>query len=199
MKNIDKDIDKVLTGLRQCEAPAGMEDRILRMVKDRAATQVVLSRHAWMSGKTLAAAAAILLICAVGLAGLFSMNRENRLQGTAPIRLPQSMPAMNASREIAVVSARPDINPYLKKNSSLRARTMHHASVSGLDTLTAGYPAPPLSLTRQEKLLLHVAHHANSDDLLLLSSEQQAVQLAKVNKDFDSFFEQAYASNKGTQ
>jgi hypothetical protein len=53
---------------------------------------------------------------------------------------------------------------------------------------TAGFPAPPLPLTDQEKLLLRLAHRNHAQDLTLLNRDAQAEQSAKAAQQFQQFF-----------
>lgn len=197
MKNFNEDIDKVLAGLRDCKVPDGMEARILRRMQDRATMQAAPGRRAWMAGRTFTFAAAVLLVCVVGLAGFLSMSRLDRLSGKPQIQSSRTMPVLMASEgNSAAVRARVDIPARFKERIFVPgARSMSHAGFSRHTVKIVSYPAPPLPLTEQEKLLLHVAHHANARDLLLLNAEQQALQLAKVNENFENFFGQVNAEN----
>ena len=53
---------------------------------------------------------------------------------------------------------------------------------------TAGFPAPPLPLTDQEKLLLRLAHRNDPQDMTLLNRDAQAAQSAKATEQFQQFF-----------
>jgi hypothetical protein len=53
----------------------------------------------------------------------------------------------------------------------------------------ASFPAPPLPLTEQEKLLLRVAHRGNPENMAILNPEVQAVISAKATQEFQQFFE----------
>jgi hypothetical protein len=52
----------------------------------------------------------------------------------------------------------------------------------------ASFPAPPLPLTEQEKLLLRLAHRRNPEDTAILNPAAQAAQSAKANDQFQQFF-----------
>jgi hypothetical protein len=55
-------------------------------------------------------------------------------------------------------------------------------------TQTPGFPAPPLPLTAQEKLLLRLAHRNDAPDMNLLNRDVQAQQSAKATLQFQQFF-----------
>ena len=56
------------------------------------------------------------------------------------------------------------------------------------ETQTAGYPAPPLPLTEQEKLLLRLAHRGDAENMDILNPDVQAAQSAKATEQFQQFF-----------
>jgi hypothetical protein len=52
----------------------------------------------------------------------------------------------------------------------------------------AGFPAPPLPLTEQEKLLLRLAHRNDPQNMALLNRDVQAAQSAQATQQFQQFF-----------
>jgi hypothetical protein len=54
---------------------------------------------------------------------------------------------------------------------------------------SASYPAPPLPLTEQERMLLRVAHRDDAKNKALLDPELQAAQSAKNTEQFQHFFQ----------
>ena len=57
------------------------------------------------------------------------------------------------------------------------------------ETQTASFPAPPLPLTEQERLLLRLAHRGDSDDMAILNPDVRAAQTAKATEQFQQFFD----------
>jgi hypothetical protein len=57
------------------------------------------------------------------------------------------------------------------------------------DPQATSYPAPPLPLTEQEKLLLRLAHRGDVQDMALLNPDLRAAQSAAATKQFQQFFE----------
>jgi hypothetical protein len=54
---------------------------------------------------------------------------------------------------------------------------------------SAGFPAPPLPLTEQERMLLRVARRDDAKNKALLNPDLQAAQSAKNTEQFQRFFE----------
>lgn len=53
----------------------------------------------------------------------------------------------------------------------------------------ASFPAPPLPLTEQEKLLLRLAHQRDARNEAALNPALHAAQMAKANEQFQQFFD----------
>jgi hypothetical protein len=66
-------------------------------------------------------------------------------------------------------------------------RHPHDAPAAG-ETRTASFPAPPLPLTEQERLLLRLAHRGDAENMALLNPDVQAQQIAKATEQFQQFF-----------
>ena len=56
------------------------------------------------------------------------------------------------------------------------------------DTETASFPAPPLPLTEQERLLLRLAHRGDAKDMAILNPDVRVAQSAKATEQFQQFF-----------
>jgi hypothetical protein len=56
------------------------------------------------------------------------------------------------------------------------------------ETQSASYPAPPLPLTEQEKLLLRLAHRRDPQNMAILNRDERATQSAKATEQFQQFF-----------
>jgi hypothetical protein len=70
----------------------------------------------------------------------------------------------------------------------LPAKRRHDAPAVG-ESQTASFPAPPLPLTEQERLLLRFAHRGDPDSMAILNPEVRAAQTAKATEQFQQFFE----------
>ena len=57
------------------------------------------------------------------------------------------------------------------------------------ETQATSFPAPPLPLTEQEKLLLRLAHRRDPENMAILNPDLRAAQTAKATEQFQQFFE----------
>jgi hypothetical protein len=65
----------------------------------------------------------------------------------------------------------------------------HPRDASALgEAQTASFPAPPLPLTEQERLLLRLAHRGDSGTAAILNPDALAAQTAKAAEQFQQFF-----------
>jgi hypothetical protein len=109
-------------------------------------------------------------------------------------------------RGVAPVKAQPRVNSEAVANSGLQVSTGAHArpmegakaqrtDVHDMDALAleemraASQPAPPLPLTKQERLLLHVAHEGGPDELAVLDPAKRAAQDREERAAVERFFE----------
>lgn len=160
---VDKVIDKVLAGLREAEPSRGMQRRILAAIEAREEPTVN-----WQWGMLLRPAIAMSLVCAVLIAGHFfwRVSTPKMIVATkapGPERIPEKA-AIAAPRIVS------------------RPRHVRSAQL-------ASYPAPPLPLTGQERLLLRLAHGRDETDLAILNPVVRAAQSAKATQQFQQFFQ----------
>ena len=173
-------VRQVLAGLRDTEAPIGMERRILEAVHDRASVKSArLPLWAW--GGALACTMAVCVVISM-------IHRVERLPiqsnmhpvpaGALPSAAAKSEPAPlpQASVQVRVNVKRAKV---VRDGDSVALREMRAAS----------YPAPPMPLTEQEKLLLRIAHKGDPEELAMLNNEMRAKQEAEGKTEFQQFFE----------
>lgn len=192
MKNPDEAIERVLAGLRDCQPGIGMEDRILQAMHDDAAKRSALG---WPSLMRSPFAAAISWSCAAALLGLFAVLLSIQVSTKPPAHLAKGLRANSVPTIEPAVAARPP-RPHLdertagakRKTPVRRANLRHRESSSGHSSQLASHPAPPLPLTRQEQLLLQIAHRIDPKQLAMFNPTQQALQNAKEKKEFQEFF-----------
>ena len=186
--NANRDLDRLLVGLRDAKACPGMEGRILRTIEDRAAAT---RASAWWQLRPLSVMTAA-LACMVGLIGVFVLtaHRPEHASLEDPSAHPQTVTATAAPREFAPRSVP-------SSRAQLPARTRTRKSAAKLDgkgngdqqaLMVESFPAPPLPLTEQERLLLRVAHHHDPADLALLDPTKQEMQIAAEHAQFEKFF-----------
>jgi hypothetical protein len=219
MKNSEEAIEKVLAGLRDVDAPEGMERRILNSLDDsldglqdgesrrsrsgwRHVFPVGLRMSVWpMAGGRV--------IWGVALAGAFVLAvaiPTIRRVGRVSMESKKSVAPVESTTGVARVEALPRVNSEAAAKSGLRvatgssARSMggakaQMATVGDLDALAleemraASQPAPPLPLTKQERLLLHVAHEGGPEELAALDPAKRAAQDKEERAAVERFFE----------
>jgi hypothetical protein len=164
MKDSEEAIEKMLSALREVEAPVGMERRILEQLEARAEEKS--PRWRWM------VPVACVAVLAAMIAVLF-MPRTRvpvRVVHVQSAALPRSV---EQGRPMAHETAHVQKAAYRRRRSSAVARDI---------------PAPPLPLTDQERLLLRVVHQHNPGNLAILEPAKQAAELAKDKEQFQGFF-----------
>ncbi len=176
MKDPDRTIENLLAGLRNAEPSPGMHHRILdAMAAGR--TIPYSGRRLWHP--TVAMSVTFTLAIAIWVhhhrhipANLRSDTTTVDAPRTKP---PQTVVADNKRREPRGSTSRVLLRPA-------------HASEVSYAEQNPGFPAPPLPLTEQEKLLLRLAHRNDPQDMTLLNRDVQAQQSAKATQQFQQFF-----------
>ncbi len=196
-KSSDEAIQQVLAGLRDCEAAAGMERRILEAVRDRpsarpAANWGGLRPVAHWAAMWPLAGGLVLVVISVSLS-FFLIHRT----GHSPTRLSvQAARAESvspaASGKIAEENGSKTI-ARTRGNAAAQKRVRANAGdlVILRDMRTPSHPAPEAPLTEEEKLLLRIAHRGNAEEFALLNPEMQARQDAQIEADFQRFVAQS--------
>jgi hypothetical protein len=167
MNDPERTIENLLAGLRDAEPPSGMHHRILNTMVARRTTTLSPRR-------LLHPAVAMSLACALAITIWVHHHRripENLRSYTTNVDAPRTKPPQTVA----------DRTPREPRRSISR--------VSLRPTQPPGFPAPPLPLTQQEKLLLHLAHRKDAEDMNLLNPNVQAQQSAKATQQFQEFFE----------
>jgi hypothetical protein len=166
MKDLDQTIEKLLAGLRDAEPPPGMHHRILDAMAARPAT-------AYRSRRLLHSAVAMSLACALAITIWTPHHRRI---------------ATNLKSYTTNVDAPPTKQPQTVADKTPRERRRSTSRVLLRTTQPPGFPALPLPLTEQEKLLLRLAHRNDAQDMNLLNPDAQAQQSAKATQQFQEFF-----------
>jgi hypothetical protein len=184
MKDAEPTIERLLAGLRDAEPKPGVERRILDAMQAR---KSVASVPFWKRLRPqtfpafairLASALAITAaVVAVALHQRWRVPADSTHSPTLAVR--QENPVEAITQKAPVPGRRP-----ASRVRSKHARTMTPKP----DLRAASFPAPPLPLTEQEKLLLRVAHRRNPEDTVILNSAAQAAQSAEANDQFQQFF-----------
>lgn len=185
-KSTEDAISQVLEGLRDVETPIGMERRILDAMQDRA---LVKSERTPVWGWSTALACAMVALFAVTMAYRavripVQTNTHPVSSGVAP-KVALETSAKSDPPVLAVQGVRLKTNAkrvkVVRDSKSAELREMH----------TASFPAPPMPLTEQEKLLLRVVHRGAPEEIAMLNNETRAKKNADGQAEFQSFFEPA--------
>jgi hypothetical protein len=172
MNKPDEAIDKLLAGLRDAQAPQGLERRILEGLEHRAAQR-------WSWNPRLNWAVAGSLVIAITLVA--SMHRSTR--GT-----PQP-PDQAQPRELATARTDAASTPGIHSVRTPRIDRLSAKVAPAETAMEPGFPAPPMPLTDQEKMLLRLAHRADpAEEIAILTSDGKAIRDAEADAEFNAFF-----------
>jgi hypothetical protein len=217
MKNSEEAIEKVLAGLRDADAPVGMERRILDALENPASARS-RSGWRWLRPMWLVAPAHPVamgsLACGVVLAAIVAFALAIpaiRRLGNAPAQskmnlapsgaLPSTtsdaisksarvpLPATSA-RSIGRTNACGETNARTAEavHSSDHDITGDSDSVAVSEMLAPSHPAPPMPLTEQERLLLRIAHRGDPVEMAMLDPRMRAARDAEEGAEFQRFF-----------
>jgi hypothetical protein len=178
MKDADATIERLLNGLRDAEPPRGMERRILDALDGMGIREVPASTWLWRP------AIAFLGACAVSLIVAVSVHQHRH--APADLSRSTSVEARHTTRsDLAAQKA-----PTMPRRTTARVVVRRPRDVPATgETEAASFPAPPLPLTEQERLLLRLAHRGDPDNTAILNPDVRALQTAKATEQFQQFFE----------
>jgi hypothetical protein len=220
MKNSEEAIERVLAGLRDSEAPAGMERRILEALENPASARS-RSGWRWLRPMWLVAPAHPVamgsLACGVALAAIFAVAlaipairrlghapAQSKMDlapaGSVPLVTSDSV-SKGARVPVPATSARSirRTNTWGETNART-AEAVHNSdrdsaddsdSVAVSEMLAPSHPAPPMPLTEQERLLLKIAHRGDPVQVAMLDPRMRAARDAEEQTEFQRFFEAA--------
>jgi hypothetical protein len=181
MRDADGTIERLLAGLRDAEPPAGIERRILEALDGMEGHEASAFAAFWR--RAFRPAMAMLLACTVILIAGIAAHQQRH----APATLSRSTgtdvrPAARPELVTQKVSTAP-------RRTTLRVSVKHpHDAPAVAETQAASFPAPPLPLTEQERLLLRLAHRGDADNMAILNPDARAAQTAKATEEFQQFF-----------
>jgi hypothetical protein len=195
MRDSDQAIEKVLAGLRDAEAPSGMERRILETVQNHASAH---SRWDWLT-TTLRRIAASPMAYAAALAGVLALTLaipaiHQRQQ--APIQAAKATaaaPLASTPSSLVVDDSEPSRPAMISRT---RRRTQpkklelvdSQESLAMRETNAPSRLAPPLPLTEQEKLLVRFVRTRTPEQLAANDPAKVAAHDALEQAEFDRFF-----------
>ena len=194
-KSSEEIIQQVLAGLRDCQASAGMERRIVEAVRDRASARTAAS---WGGLRPLAhwcamwpfAGGVVLVVILVSLPALVVHRTRLHVHATRVASQPAAASAKGAEEDRTKPPA-----PIARSRGNTVTRKRVHTSASDLailrDIRAPSHPAPEAPLTEEEKILLRVAHTGDAEEFAMLNPEMRARQDAQMEADFERFVAQS--------
>ena len=204
MKNPEEAIERVLAGLRDVEAPAGMERRILDRLEERAARRAEMGWR-WF-GRVWRGVPVGFVVGGIALAGVavvMLMVPAARRFGHEPVQSRIGVAPVNSVRGVFPTLAAKNV-PDSSRGSRVRLKTEDARVFGPIDatdsaadseddialseTRAASFPAPPMPLTEQERLLLRMAQKNDSVELAMLDPRLRELEEAQEKAEFQRFF-----------
>ena len=195
MNDADGTIERLLAGLRDAEPPGGMERRILEALDGMEVREEVTSASLWRL--PFRPAIAMLLACTVILMVAFTVEQRKHVPGQqlVPLKPTEGLNGAPSSFSSLRLGQKPQHAPADRRVGANGAALRQlppvkhpHDAPAALETQTASFPAPPLPLTEQERLLLRLAHRGDADNMGILNPVTRAAQTAKATEQFQQFF-----------
>jgi hypothetical protein len=175
MRDADETIKVLMAGFRDAEPPSGMQGRIFQALELHA----TVSRGSLVSWRLRPSVAMAFVCVAVLMVAL-------------AIRIPRPLHrSANVTGQVTHVDARQGVRPEtttVKTSAGLRRKAPRGPATGPRESELASYPAPPLPLTEQERLLLRLAHRDDVQSDAMLNPGLQAAASAEAAKQFQEFF-----------
>lgn len=182
----ERDIERVLTGLRDSSLPPGMEDRILIALEEHRTQpslrwlSILPTRRKIVGASSLAMAAALIVV--------FSCAGHRRHTSQSPAAAVVALHPLPSVVDTEVVT-RPSA-PLARTVKLRRVQVVLRQKTKITDeTGPISTPAPPIPLTAQERFLLRIAHHGRTEELAQISNENKAAKEKQEAAAFQAFFE----------
>ncbi len=189
-------IDAVLHALRAAGPRPGMDERILAALRDAEANLPATSlRHGWLRWPAMSCAAGVTVIACVLLWHGQPVRPPARLHVAATefVKKPEkALAADQPIKPISEASVRPQA-PVIPSRQSQRStafaiKDRAHVEEAVVTAKEQSFPAPPLPLTEQERLLLRVVHRSDPVQLAQLTPAAREAELQRERDDVSEFF-----------
>jgi hypothetical protein len=204
MRRSEEAMDKVLAGLREAEAPAGMEQRILEALERRPLAQPAAR---WWAMTPVWGLAAACLVCGVVLGAVAVTWMTPRIREVHESR---AVPALSKSLSApAVGTPRVDSDtveksarasqeePNVRVATGASPRKAVVADSEAVEEMrAASRPAPPMPLTEQEKMLVLLVKKDGASEAKELDPAARAKKDADEMAEFQNFFEPPKTGDK---
>jgi len=204
-RDSEETIERVLAGLRDAEAPAGMNRRIVDAMENRAsvltASKAPCFKPFWLPFPARSSAvhlwagsiatAGVLAVCLV-----IAINNHGRTPTQPTVRAHATGLSSDAARAGVKPAAH---SPSIGTNARITGTTPElktrqsrpHDSAPRMEMRAANHPAPVAPLTQQEKLLLRIAHQADPQELAMLNPQVRAQRDAESEAEFLKFVDES--------
>jgi hypothetical protein len=183
MRDADETIKILMAGFRDAEPPAGMQSRIFEALELHATVSPGLL-ESWR----LRTSVALAFVCAAVLTAALAVAIRiyQPWHGSANSQVTHGDARQGARPETSAVKTSAGLRRKAPRGLATRPRESEPAAAG--ETKLASYPAPPLPLTEQERLLLRLAHRHDVQSVAILNPGLQAAESAEAAKQFQQFF-----------
>jgi len=175
----DANLDRLLTHLGSAQTAAGFEQRILRAVERRRATVAPQSARGPLRAWGLASALAL-----ASLVAALYLSHPRYRAARALREVAQNSTQSKHEFSGAPVTSAPSL---LRSRGRAMRRTLAVVPKEEPSAMLVSFPAPPMPLTEQEKLLVRLAHRGDPVEMAMLlpgTLEAQEVQRAAEYQEF---------------
>jgi hypothetical protein len=208
MTRPDDAMEKVLAGLREVEAPVGMERRILERLENVAEVRSGVGwRAMWLGRPWLSVALGCGVVAAV-IAVVTAIPAVHR-RGPVSVRGSDAEAKVVAGREAVVENTRGSVEKKQVWGGVGSVSSKRQPEVGGAqgdedvmamsEMRAASFPAPPMPLTDEERLLLRMVHRGDPVELAMLDPKLEALRDAEEKADFQRFFAKPVAKEAEEQ
>jgi hypothetical protein len=210
MKNADEAVARVLAGLRDVEAPEGLERRILNGMEERAAARrsgwswlrrvatAPVDARRWLLWGAAFAGMTVIGVAVPAVRRLVQVPVASKIGVKADAPLTRRTLAVGANDAASVPQAakeRVAESRTVRAAAEVRRADGAGANVAGVkDSVVtsemrgASFPAPPMPLTEQERLLLRIAHKGDPVEVAILDPKMRSLQEMEERADYQRFF-----------
>ena len=189
MRNADETVHKLLMGLRDAEPGEGMEQRILTAVQlalePREGFQSPGSPVFWPRWSRQALAMLVAVAAVLTMGWLLVFNGRPHRKTLADVGSHTIAAEARQKSKTIQVTPKPAGHASHAVSAAAMSRAQNHPSSKNL---VRSYPAPPLPLTEQERLLLRLARSRDPGDLAVLNYDVRRAQAAQAKEQFRQFF-----------
>ena len=194
MRDAEETIERLLAGLRDAEPPAGIQRRILEALEGMDAREASTSASLWRRPLRPALAPAVGVYGDPGGRFYFSATKTCPWGAARPLR---PTFGLNGAPTFFIADGWPEapeggggwrVRLPRRLVSRVTARRPHDGPAVR-ETQSASFPAPPLPLTEQERLLLRLAHRWDAETSPYSILLRRRRRLPRPRNNFSTFLE----------